>query len=160
MLKGTHGTGLLVTYEVLPSARAGGQYQQVFGVVRGALVPFSKPFSTAGGRDVEPIWRSRAHLLSDPPADALEFRVWTGNFFVIVSLSIDWLAGNSVGLEGVTRAFHALTTSVVSCIDGLNPRWYQSRTLGRFESSAQEIPPPPPPHGAPARIHNLSEEDE
>lgn len=86
VLRGDKGTGLLVTYGMLPSTPLGGQSWQVFGVIGGKLVPFSKPLSTEG---------ELVKIASDPrlQADVLQFRVWTGNFFVILPVRLDWLAG-------------------------------------------------------------------
>ncbi len=85
LLRGGKGTGLLVTYGVLPSTPLGGQSWQVFGLVSGKLAPFSKPLRTEGQ-----FVKSSPHPALQ--AELLDFRVWTGNFFVIVPLRVDWIA--------------------------------------------------------------------
>ncbi len=65
----------------------------MFGVISAKLVPFSKPLFTEGqlirGTSGEnPIQTSEEPGLE---VDVLHFRVWTGNFFVIVPLRVDWL---------------------------------------------------------------------
>jgi hypothetical protein len=94
-LKGKADSGLLLTYGVVPSTPLGGQSWQVFGVINGKLVPFSKPFSTDGdlsnqasGKLANTSWDQ---VLK---ADVLNFRVWAGNFFVIVPLRVDWRMGS------------------------------------------------------------------
>ena len=95
VLEGKQGSGLLLTYGVLPSTPLGGESWQVFGLFDGKLVPFSKPLFTEGqlinGQAGEPVVET-----SEEPnleADVLHFRVWTGNLFVIVPLRLDWLQG-------------------------------------------------------------------
>ena len=94
-LEGSQGKGLLLTYGYLPSTPLGGLSWQVFGVRGGRLLSFGKPLfvegdlvnSREGGIAVE---------TSQEPGrdgDMLHFRVWTGNFFVVVPLRIDWLQG-------------------------------------------------------------------
>ena len=95
ILKGRAGSGLLLTYGVAPSTPLGGQSWQVFGVVNGKLGPFSGPISAEGnlasqssGSITDATWDETLK------ADVLNFRIWTGNFFVIVPLRIDWTMGS------------------------------------------------------------------
>jgi len=106
MLRGRQGRGLLVTYGVLPSTPLGGESWQVFGPfagppsapLHGRLVPFSQPIFAEGqlitGKSGE-----RVVETSEEPGlqgDVLRFRVWAGNFFVIVPLRILWFR-NTIG---------------------------------------------------------------
>jgi hypothetical protein len=106
VLQGTHGSGILITYSSLPSTPLGGESWQVFGPfsgppsapLNGRIVPFSKPISTEGqlisGRPGESIVQT-----SQEPklqGDVLHFRVWAGNFFVIIPLRILWFR-NEIG---------------------------------------------------------------
>ncbi|MEK7405381.1 MAG: hypothetical protein AAB225_09755 [Acidobacteriota bacterium] len=92
------GRGLLLTYSFLPSAPLGGDSWQVLGMIGGRLVPFSKPIGVYG-------------TLRRAGEDALEFGVWTTNFFVIVPVALDWdkgrlippLAGRQFGVEAERR---------------------------------------------------------
>ena len=95
ILKGRAGSGLLLTYGFAPSTPLGGQSWQVFGVVNGKLGPFSGPISAEGdlvsqtsGNTTNTTWDE---ILK---ADVLNFRIWTGNFFVIVPLRVDWTRGS------------------------------------------------------------------
>lgn len=93
LLEGRESSGLLVTYGVLPSTPLGGQSWQVFGLFDGKLVPFSKPIVLEGGLvNVE----SGQQLVktseeSGRKGETLHFRIWTGNFFVIYPVLVDWL---------------------------------------------------------------------
>ena len=104
VLQGKNGAGILITYGILPSTPLGGESWQVFGLfsgppsspLNGKIVPFSKPISTDGqlinGRPGESIVQT-----SQEPklqGDVLHFRVWTGNFFVIIPLRILWFRNN------------------------------------------------------------------
>ncbi len=94
LLRGKGGSGLLLTYAVDPSTPLGGRSWQVLGVVDGKLVPLSPPVTTEGellgqspGTAMD---ASRDEALR---VDVLNFRIWTGNFFVIVPLEVNWEVG-------------------------------------------------------------------
>ena len=88
ILKGRIGSGLLLTYGVIPSTPLGGQSWQVLGIVNRKLRPFSGPISADG--ELAPANTTWDETLK---ADVLNFRIWTGNFFVIVPLRVDWTMG-------------------------------------------------------------------
>jgi hypothetical protein len=95
-LRGRLGSGLLISYGSLPSTPLGGTSWQVLGLHDGRLVPFGKPLYLEGdllnaGDGSQPIATSEEPNLA---ADLLHYRVWTGNFFAIVPLRIDWLRGS------------------------------------------------------------------
>lgn len=91
LVQGKQGSGLLLTYGVLPSTPTGGRTWQVLGVVEGKLRPFSKPVTLEGGLLEEASGRPiRASWDSALGTDVLNFRVWTGRFFVIVSMAVNW----------------------------------------------------------------------
>ena len=92
-LEGTQGAGLLVTYGVLPSTPLGGESWQVFGLFDRRLVPFSKPIVAEGQLVNDSPGVSGVRTSKEPnfKPDILRLRVWTGNFFVIVPLRVDWL---------------------------------------------------------------------
>ena len=92
ILQGTQRNGLLVTYGTFPSTPLGGQSWQVFGLFENKLVPFSKPLF-AEGELVNQEEGGVVKLASEPlsESEVLNFRVWTGNFFVIYPLRIDFL---------------------------------------------------------------------
>jgi hypothetical protein len=92
-VKGTQGEALLLTYGTLPSAPLGGRSWQVFGLFNGKLVPFSPPVFTEGGLIEDKPGEKVVQASREPKLqpDVLRFRVWSGNFFVIVPLRVDWL---------------------------------------------------------------------
>jgi hypothetical protein len=94
LLSASNGTGLLISTECLPSAPLSGGPWQLFGVVNGKLVPFGKPLITEGemlGLVPGAVSKNGKTALIRP--DVIEFRVWTGNFFVIVPVRVDWMQG-------------------------------------------------------------------
>ena len=91
-LVGKNGNGLLVTYGVMPSTPLGGQSWQVFGLFDGRLVPFSKPIVLEGDL-VNADEADQVRTVDEPGrrGETLRFRVWTGNFFVVYPVLVDWL---------------------------------------------------------------------
>jgi len=95
LLEGSEGTGLLVDYGWLPSAPLEGVTYQVFGIFGGRLVPFGKPLSVEGEL-VEPKPQEAVVRTSTEPGlegDVLDFRVWAGNFSVIIPVRVNWMMG-------------------------------------------------------------------
>jgi hypothetical protein len=94
MLEGSQGSGLLVTSDEEPSTPLGGGSYQVFGMLNGKLVPFSKPISTEGNLiRPEPPSEKVIKTSTEPglQAEVLRFRVWSGNAFVIIPVRVDWM---------------------------------------------------------------------
>ena len=103
-LQGSQGSGLLLTHGMVPSTPLGGLSWQVFGVLGRRLMPLSKPVFLEGDlvnagdgtqvvrTSVEPGVEPRVEAGLDG-GDMLHFRVWTGNFFVIIPLEVDWFLG-------------------------------------------------------------------
>lgn len=104
-LEGKQGSGLLVTIGTEPSSPLGGESYQVFGLFDGKLVPFSKPISVNGnivtGEPGEPVVKTSIEL--GLQAEVLHFRVWTGNFFVVIPVRLDWLQARA-SLPGTARS--------------------------------------------------------
>lgn len=106
ILRGRQGRGLLVTYGMLPSTPLGGESWQVFGLfvgppsapLNGRLVPFSKSIVAEGQLITGTPGESVVETSQEPglQGDVLRFRVWAGNFFVIVPLRILWFR-NTIG---------------------------------------------------------------
>jgi len=95
LLQGSQGSGLLLTYGMVPSTPLGGLSWQVFGVRGRRLLPLSKPLFLEGDL-VNTGDGAQVPRTSEEPnlqGDMLHFRVWTGNFFVVVPLKLDWLQG-------------------------------------------------------------------
>jgi len=91
-LEGKQGSGFLVSYSDLPSTPLGGASWQVFGLFEGDLVPLSAPIYTEGDL-VEDSTEQIARTSEEPgrQGEVLHFRIWTGNFFVIYPVLVDWL---------------------------------------------------------------------
>jgi hypothetical protein len=97
LLQGKERNGLLVTFGSLPSTPLGGESWQVFGMFDNQLVPFSKPIFTEGqltdpGDGSVVKTAPEAGLLGE----VLNFRIWTGNFFVIYPVKIDFVMAKAM----------------------------------------------------------------
>jgi hypothetical protein len=91
ILSGSMTKWLLITVDCLPSAPMSGGPWQVFGVATGKLAPWGKPIYTYGElvRFV-PGTVSKSGTATSFGFDAIEFKVWTGNFFVTLPVRIDF----------------------------------------------------------------------
>lgn len=96
LLRGREGSGLLLVYQILPSAPLGGDSWQVFGMVDGRLRPMSGRIVSTGELDaaahggvVEATW--------DPglSSDTLVLKVWTGHFFIRAPVVLRWSRGEA-----------------------------------------------------------------
>jgi hypothetical protein len=106
LLRGRQGRWLLITYGTLPSTPLGGESWQVFGLfagppstpLAGRLVPFSKPIFAEGQLINGKPGKKVVETSQEPKlqGDVLHFRVWAGNFFVIIPLRILWFQ-NTIG---------------------------------------------------------------
>ena len=91
------GHGIMVEGGWLPSAPSSGWWVQLFGLFNGKLVSFGEPISTDGdylGEDVlkyEPSAMFRGQTVQPVSHDVLRFKEWTGNFFIIYDVIIDWM---------------------------------------------------------------------
>ncbi len=88
---GKRGQGLLVTYRAKPETPGASRSWQVFGAVENRLRPLSKPITLEGdlagyaaGPDLKAAYDEALRL------DVLDFRVWTGRFFVVVPVALHW----------------------------------------------------------------------
>jgi hypothetical protein len=95
LLPATNGNGLLITYREESSATQGATYWQVFGFIKGKLGLFASPASPEipGATAMMMGAVARGGVLGMPMAqqgDAAELRLWTGNFYVIVPIFVDW----------------------------------------------------------------------
>jgi hypothetical protein len=95
--KTQYGHGILVDGGWLPSAPNSGWWVQLFGLFNGKLVSFGEPISTDGdylGEAVltyEPTAIFRGQTVQPVSHDVLRFKEWTGNFFIIYDVIIDWM---------------------------------------------------------------------
>jgi len=97
LLQGKERSGLLVTYGTLPSTPLGGQSWQVFGLFDNKLVSLSKPIFAEG----DLINPADAQVVKTEPepglqGEVLNFRIWTGNFFVIYPVRVDFLMAKAM----------------------------------------------------------------
>lgn len=93
LLQGKQRSGLLVVHSSLPSTPLGGASWQVFGLFDKNLVPFSKPLYLEGDLVHDESANQVIHTDSEPnlQGEVLNFRIWSGNFFVIFPARVDWL---------------------------------------------------------------------
>ena len=96
LLSGNSGAGLLIRYTEEPAALQTGESWQVIGVVNGKLALFGKPSVPDGARPGPFTWvimrgNGAAPVVIRP--DIIEFRAWTGSFYVIVPVRVDWARG-------------------------------------------------------------------
>lgn len=99
------GHGILLTGGEEPSAPGTGWWVQVYGIYQGQLVAFSKPIGGEGefmGMFTEPRSATvppRPNVVdlsggtANTDIDLLKFKLWTGNFYIIYPLQIDWNSG-------------------------------------------------------------------
>jgi hypothetical protein len=99
LLEGAAGGALILRFAEDP-AFAGGESFQMFGLVNGRLARYTAPLPLGqGGATVNGVLAGV--MLRDgigvlplaSTAEALEFRVWAGNFFLSVPVRIDWAQG-------------------------------------------------------------------
>ncbi len=102
-LSGKTGAGLVVHYTErtaapsnLPSQAS--EFWQLFGLVNGKLAPLPKPATIGEGAASGPFMgvmmraaNGAVSVISQP--DSIELRAWTGNFYVLVPLRVDWSHG-------------------------------------------------------------------
>jgi hypothetical protein len=100
---GKTGAGLVIHYRepATPSQNGAAQVAeswQVFGLVNGKLAPLGKPTPIGGGTTGGPYMgvvmkavNGSVSVISQP--DTFELRAWTGYFYVIVPLRVDWSHG-------------------------------------------------------------------
>jgi hypothetical protein len=104
LASGKTGTGLLIHYrEKMAQPPAGlpqgGEYWQIFSMVNGKLALLGKPTPigqpAAGGPYMGVIMRAAKNgavsVISEP--DVIDVHAWTGNFYVLVPLRVDWNHG-------------------------------------------------------------------
>jgi hypothetical protein len=138
-LSGKSGSGLLLTYRVNPSGSRRGRSWQVLGVVGGKLVPFSPPVTPEGellGQPPDsPMNTSRDEALQ---VDVLNFRIWTGNFFAIVPLEVNWD-------QGYMRPAYRLVEKCRMLVEGQRKPAESEASVALFPESDQKL-------GAPAQV--------
>ncbi len=96
LLPATNGNGLLITYREESSDTRGATYWQVFGFIKGKLGLFASPASPeipGGATGMMMGTVARGGVMGMPiaqPGDPAELRLWTGTFYVIVPIFVDW----------------------------------------------------------------------
>ena len=101
LLEGTGGRALMLRF--IDENPAGGATEswQVFGIVNGMLTRYGPPLPLGQGSSIAVGGVLTGVMLSGgigvlplgSTAEALEFRAWTGNFFVYVPVRVDWAHG-------------------------------------------------------------------
>jgi hypothetical protein len=97
VIEGRQRNGLLITYGSLPSTPLGGQSWQIFGTFNDKLVPFSKPIYAEGDLvDEAPGGTLKTSAEPNLQGEVIRFRIWTGNFFVIYPVRIDFILAKAM----------------------------------------------------------------
>lgn len=101
VLSGASGEALILRF--LEESAAGGVSEswQMFGLVKGMLTRYGPPLPLGQGGGIAVNGVLTGVMLNGgigvvplaSTAEALEFRAWTGNFFVYVPVRMDWAAG-------------------------------------------------------------------
>jgi len=87
LLEGEKGKGLILYYDVVPSAPSSGHFCQIFALKEGDLDPLSLPLSVYG--KITPLSKGSSEgVLKLAEGDTIEFRLWTGNYQIIVPVRI------------------------------------------------------------------------
>jgi hypothetical protein len=101
VLAGAGGSALVIRFLEEPAAPGEGESWRVFGLVNGKLAPLGAPLplgqgsgSAVGGVLTGVMVRGGIGVVPlASTAESLEFRAWTGNFFVHVPVRVDWAQG-------------------------------------------------------------------
>lgn len=90
-LQGTNGNGLLLDTGCEPSAPMSGGSWQILGLSNGKLAPIGKQITTEGGLGAfAPGATKQLGSATQILPDVINVRVWTGYFFAVVPVDIDW----------------------------------------------------------------------
>jgi hypothetical protein len=108
LLKGTNGTGLLVSYGAYsepsaPEEEPTGLFQ-VFGVVNGKFLPFGPPVEVEGGL-LDQYSEGHTYKASRPlgaQADVVEFKVWAGHCRLVYPVRVEWTQGKLSPMQECT----------------------------------------------------------
>lgn len=101
LLEGSGGQALLLRFLEESDTAGATESWQMFGLVNGSFTRYGPPLPLGQGAGIAVNGVLTGVMLSGgigvvplaSTADALEFRVWSGNFFVYVPVRIDWTAG-------------------------------------------------------------------
>jgi hypothetical protein len=106
LLAGKNLTGLLITYEWEHNGEVYGDAWQLFGFRDGKLGLYDTEMGT-NGLSVTVVKAQNGAYTSFPTVpegEAVEFRFWTGNFYLIVPMRVDW-SHTKLVLEPQQRCF-------------------------------------------------------
>jgi hypothetical protein len=106
LLAGKNLTGLLITYEWEHNGEVHGNAWQLFGFRDGKLGLYDTEMGTNGPSVTVVRAQNGAYTSfpTVPEGEAVEFRVWTGNFYLIVPMRVDW-SHTKLILEPQQRCF-------------------------------------------------------
>lgn len=91
---GSNGAGFLVDTGCLPSAPLSGGPWQMLGANNGKLTPIGKPLYAEGEMgDFVPGMITKIGSATQILADELRIRLFTGYFFVVVPVRVNWMEG-------------------------------------------------------------------
>ncbi len=90
-LQGTSGNGLLLDTSCEPSAPMSGGPWQILGLLNGKLAPIGKQITTQGELGAfAPGATKKLGSATQILPDVINVRVWTGYFFAVAPVDIDW----------------------------------------------------------------------
>ena len=99
LLRGTNGTGLLVSYDDYSEPSAPEEeptaWFQIFGMRNGKLAPFGAPLEVQGDL-LDKYADGHTYKTARPlgaEADEVDFKVWTGHCRIVFPIRVDWTDG-------------------------------------------------------------------
>lgn len=100
-ISGKNGAGLLLAYETASAPR--GRSWELLGIKEGKLASFGLPIAPEGDLESGAGQEATASWDAALQADVINFRIWTGSFFVLVPLELNWAGGNARLAYGLVR---------------------------------------------------------
>ena len=141
-LAGSNGKGILISSECLPSAPGGGGPYRLLGLVSGKLIPIGKNLYLEGDMHrFVPGAITKQGTATRIEADMLEFKVFTGNFSVLLPLRVNWMQGKlEPGMRCYEQTGHGFAESgcEVPVVDTQRSPGDQEMTFVRLFSEAHE----------------------
>jgi hypothetical protein len=114
LFAGQGGAALAIRLVEMPAATPGGESWQMFGLVNGKLASFGAPLplgqdpgNAVGGVLAGVMLRGGIGVQAmGSTSEALEFRVWEGNFNVLIPVRVDWQHGKWTEEEECFESFN------------------------------------------------------
>jgi len=97
LVKGSMNNAILIDAGCLPSAPGSSGTWEIFGVWNGRFMRLGRPFATQG--EMIDFVAGRVTKVGEATSfqpDVMQLRVWTGNFYLKVPLTLNWMQGQLV----------------------------------------------------------------